>query len=154
MRAFDGMIVYRESPDVLSVAEVNSTLYGLECKDPSLAVQSQLAESDINEIVRRFGLTGQLPENVRVPTYGDFDVGVTDYQSALNAVREAEASFMQMPADVRLKFDNDPQRFLEFCADENNLDEMRRLGLAVPAKVVDTTPGPDAVVSDSDSPKE
>ena len=54
----------------------------LTCADPSLAVQSQKDEADINTIVRNFGLTGKLPANIRPATYGDF-TGVDDYQSAL-----------------------------------------------------------------------
>lgn len=104
----------------------------LFCLDPSRTVQSQKEEADINTIVRNFGITGQLPQNVRVPTYGDFD-GVNDFQSAMHAIMQAEASFMAMPADVRERFANDPQVFLEFCSDSRNLDEMRKLGLAVPA---------------------
>ena len=38
----------------------------------SLTQQSFKDECDINEIVRRFGLTGQLPENFRAPVSGDF----------------------------------------------------------------------------------
>lgn len=113
---------------------------GLMCLDESRAVQSQKDEADINNIVRNFGVTGKLPENVRIPEYGDFEIGVDDYRSAIHAVREAEKSFMAMPADVRARFQNDPQQFLEFCADINNLEEMRKLGLAVPAPVVDTPP--------------
>lgn len=139
MRAFDGMIVFRPSDDELSQAEVNSVASGLECKDPSLAVQSQKEEADINEIVRRFGLTGKLPENVRAPVYADFDE-VFDFQSAQNAIREAHNSFMAMPADVRMRFNNDPQRFVEFCSDADNLEEMRKLGLANPAPKADTPP--------------
>lgn len=108
---------------------------GLACLDLSLAVQSQRDEADINTIVRNFGITGRMPENVRVPTYGDFDV-VSDYRSAIEAVRAAEASFMAMPAEVRSRFENDPQQFLEFCVNPANLEEMRKLGLAVPAPVV------------------
>ena len=107
---------------------------GLLCLDPSLAVQSQKDEADINTIVRNFGVTGRIPEGVRVPSYGDFDLA-NDYRTCLEAIREAEASFMAMPADVRTRFDNDPQLFLEFCADSNNLAEMRKLGLAVPAPI-------------------
>ena len=40
---------------------------------------------------------------------------------------------MTMPADVRARFNNDPALFVDFCSDEANLDEMRKLGLAVPA---------------------
>jgi len=116
---------------------------GLECKDESLAVQSQKDESDINVIVRRFGLSGELPQGVRAPTFGDFS-DVVDFQTAMNAVRSAEESFMAMLAEVRSRFANDPQAFVEFCSDEANLDEMRKLGLAVPAKVEDSV----AVVDD------
>ena len=104
---------------------------GLFCDAPSLAVQSQKDEADINNIVRLFGVTGQLPQNVRVPTYGDFD-SVDDYQSALEAMRLADSSFMAMPAEVRDRFGHDPQKFVEFCSDSANLEEMRKLGLAVP----------------------
>lgn len=113
---------------------------GLECRDPSLAVQSQRDEADINTIVRNFGITGKLPENVRVPSYGDFE-SVDDYRSAIHAIRDAEKSFMAMPADVRARFDNDPQLFLEFCVDPSNLEEMRKLGLAVPKDVNGTEGG-------------
>lgn len=110
---------------------------GLECLDASLAVQSQKDEADINHIVRMFGVTGKLPQSVRVPTYGDFD-GVDDYQSALAAIREAEDAFAKMPSEVRIRFGHDPQQFVEFCSDESNLEEMRKLGLAVPAPTPET----------------
>lgn len=103
----------------------------LFCKDPSRAKQSMLAETDINEIMRRFGKTGVLPQSVRIPTYDDF-TGVNDYQTALNAMIAADDSFMQMPADVRKRFHNDPAEFVEFCSNPDNLSEMRKLGLAVP----------------------
>lgn len=105
----------------------------LRCEDPSLTVQSQKEEADINTIVRRFGLTGELPQGVRVPSYGDFDV-VNDYRSALEALDSAKRSFAAMPSEVRRRFDNDPGAFVEFCSDSRNLEEMRKLGLAVPAK--------------------
>lgn len=111
--------------------DFESDATGLECRDESRAVQSQRDEADINTIVRNFGITGALPQGVRVPTYGDFDT-VDDYRSAIEAVRAAEASFMAMPAEVRSRFQNDPQQFVEFCSDPGNLEEMRKLGLAVP----------------------
>lgn len=143
MRCFTALDVFRASAEELSLAEVNSFATGVECTEPSLTQQSQAAEADINEIVRRFGLTGKLPENVRVPTYGDFDGVVDDYQSALNAIRSAEESFMAMPADVRARFNNDPGLFVEFCSDPENLPEMRKLGLAVPEEKADNPPPSD-----------
>lgn len=104
---------------------------GLFCADDSRAIQSQKDDADINVIVKRFGLTGVMPQSVRVPRYEDFDE-VFDFQTAQEVLLQARASFMSMPADVRLRFGNDPQAFMEFCTDEKNLDEMRKLGLAVP----------------------
>lgn len=106
-----------------------SLMHGLACKDPSRAVQSQKDEADINTIVRNFGVTGKLPVSVRVPMYGDFDT-VSDYREAIEAVRAAEESFLAMPSELRDRLGNDPQRFLEWCADKGNLEEMRKLGLA------------------------
>ena len=103
---------------------------GLECRDKSLTQQSQAAEADINEIVRRFNLTGKLPENLRVPTFEDWD-GVFDFRSAQDQLIRAREDFMQLPAEARNRFDNDPQRFLEFCSDPINLPAMVDMGLAV-----------------------
>lgn len=107
---------------------------GLFCVDPSLTVQSTKDECDINVIVDRFGITGQMPESLRVPRFEDFGDTVFDYRSAVEAIALAEDSFMSMPARVRAEFSNDPQVFLEFCSNAENLPRMRELGLALPEK--------------------
>ncbi|WNK14351.1 MAG: internal scaffolding protein [Microvirus sp.] len=125
MAKFEGPFLrtpYNYDRDVVS----NET--GLKCADVSLAVQSARDECDINTIVNRFGLTGKLPDDVRAPQSGDF-TGVSSYQEALNILREAQASFMEMPANVRSRFENDPGQFVAFCDDPANLPEMDRLGL-------------------------
>lgn len=104
---------------------------GLACTDPSRTKQSFKDECDINTILKRFNITGELPNNVRAPQYGDFE-GVFDYQSAMNAVIEASAAFMEMPAHVRKRFGNDPAAFVDFCSDESNRAEAEKLGLVVP----------------------
>lgn len=95
---------------------------------PSLTVQSHSEDADINVIVRRYGLTGQMPQNPRVPVYGDFD-GISDYGSALRAVREADEAFMELPPEVRARFENDPQKLLAFVEDDANIAEAVKLGL-------------------------
>lgn len=109
--------------------EEASVSSGLECLDPSLAQQSERDECDINTIVKRFNLTGQLPSNVRIPEYRDFEA-VTDYHSALNLVIEADQAFAAMPAHVRARFDNDAAKFLEFASDSRNAEEAVKLGIA------------------------
>lgn len=124
----------------------DNDVYGLACADPSLAVQSQRDEADINTIVRRFGLSGQLPSNVRVPLEADF-VDIMDFKDAQNAIILADRSFNAMPADVRSRFSNNAAVFVEFCTAERvdpetgkvslaNIDEMRKFGLAVAAPAV------------------
>lgn len=94
----------------------------------SLTQQSFKDECDINEIVRRFGLTGQLPENFRAPVSGDF-TGITDFQSAMNAVVRAQEEFDSLPAATREFFANDPQRLMDFVNDDKNRDKALELGL-------------------------
>lgn len=115
---------------------------GILPEQDDMAQQSFKDECDINTIVKRFGLTGQLPVNAVAPTYSMFD-GVFDYHTAMNAIAEAREAFDAMPAEVRARFENDPQKFVEFCSDEKNLDEMRKLGLAIPEIVKETIPLPD-----------
>ena len=103
----------------------------LHCKDPTLTKQSFAEEVDINTIVKRFALTGELPKDVRMPQYGDF-TNAFDFQTAMNAIRQAQESFMAMPAHVRSRFDNNPQKFVEFCSDEKNAEEAAKLGLVQP----------------------
>lgn len=103
----------------------------LACKDPSLTKQADAEDADINTIVKRFNITGQLPTNVRMPTYGDF-TDIPDFQQAQNAIRMATESFNAMPAHVRARFHNDPHEFVQFCSDESNRAEAEKLGLVAP----------------------
>lgn len=96
--------------------------------EPSLTHQSFKEECDINEIVRRFGLTGELPETPRPPLVGDF-TGISDYQTALNAVLKAQEGFMEFPAELRARFAHDPQRLMDFLANKENDAEAIKLGL-------------------------
>jgi len=108
---------------------INRKRVVLNCDDPSRAIQSQKDEADINTIVRNFGVTGRVQAPVRLPQYGDFDL-INDYQTALHAVREAQAEFEKVPAKIRAEFSNDPGAFASFCLDPSNLPKLREWGLA------------------------
>lgn len=112
---------------------------GLSCGDVMLTQQQFKEETDINTLVKRFGIGGQLPEDVRMPTYADFGE-VYDFHSAANAIAAAREAFDAMPADVRWKFRNDPAEFVAFCSNKDNLDEARKLGLAPAAVPLNTAP--------------
>lgn len=104
---------------------------GLSCPDKSLAQQEFKEESDINYIAERYGLTGEMPQVLDLPQYGDF-TGIFDFQTAQNAVVEAKQQFMTLPAKMRARFNNSPQALLEFLADEDNRKEAEFLGLVKP----------------------
>lgn len=114
-------------------SDVVSLETGLCCEDVSLAKQSFAEEVDINTIVRRFNLTGKMPDDVRAPVYQDFQ-GIFDFHSAMNAVAGAGESFDQLPAEMRARFQNDPALFVDFCLNDKNRDELISMGLVVAPK--------------------
>jgi len=127
-------------------ADQNSIDTQLVCDDPTLAQQQFRAECDINNILSQFNVTGELPAGSVQPQYGDFS-GITDYQSALNAVIAAQDSFLALPAQLRARFDNDPALFVEFASDEANKDEMKALGLLRPETAEAVVSSPSEPVS-------
>lgn len=91
--------------------------------------QSFKDECDINRIMARHRKTGIVRQTLARPQYGDFS-NLPDYQEAMNTVVQADAMFAELNSEVRNKFENDPQKFLDFCDNPDNLDEAIRLGIA------------------------
>lgn len=132
--------------------EAESNKHTVKDFGESLTVQSMADDADINVLMHRYGITGKMPENPRVPTYVDFE-DVFDFRTANEAVMKANDMFMEYPATLRARFDNDPQRFLAFCSDENNKDEMRNLGLLKPQEPPKVEPPPMKVEVINPTPK-
>jgi len=107
---------------------------GLHCEDATLTQQHFKDECDINNILKQFNVTGQLPETTLSPRYGDF-TGIMDYHSALNQVIAAEDEFMALPADLRARFENDPAKLIDFLDNVENKDEAIKLGLVNPVEL-------------------
>ena len=97
---------------------------------PSRTKQSFKDECDINIIMSKFMKTGLVRHlTTSEPRFGDF-TQVSDYQTALNAVLEADNAFQTLPASIRARFNNAPAEFLRFVDDPANQSEMVSLGLA------------------------
>lgn len=102
---------------------------------PSMTKQEFQAECDINNVVKQFKphhMAQMLQANLNSGAYADLPDEV-DYQSALDLVKSAEASFMTVPAQVRAQFGQDPTAFLAFVTNPENIEKVRELGLAKPA---------------------
>lgn len=100
----------------------------LRCEDPTRAKQEFKDECDINVIVERFGLTGEMPQDVRMPFNADFD-GILSYQEALNQLIAADEAFYAFPAEIRDRFQNNPARFVDFVSDPKNIAQAHEWGL-------------------------
>lgn len=113
--------------------EEHSLAHGIAFDDPSLTVQADAEQADINNIVKRFGVTGMLPYGSLQPIYDDLTAYPTDYHTALNLIKSADNAFMDMPANIRSRFDNDAGQFLAAIEDPNQHDVLRDLGLIPPS---------------------
>lgn len=101
----------------------------------SLTHQSMRDECDINLIMAKYQSTGLIEHvNQFEGNYGDF-LHAVDYQSAINVVMAANDAFASLPSSIRDRFSNDPAQFLDFVHDDNNREEMIKLGLIVPPVV-------------------
>lgn len=118
---------------------------GLKCEDATKAQQQFKDETDINVIVERFGITGELPKDVRAPAETDF-WEVSNYQEALNQVTRAREAFMEMPAKIREEFNNDPGEFLAFVHNDKNKERAKEMGILVPEKEAPKEPAPQRVI--------
>lgn len=99
-------------------------------------------DADINNILKKYNTTGQLPAMIAAePSYGDFSEA-PDYLEAMAIVIKAQDQFHALPADVRDRFGNDPSAFLQFASDPNNSDAMVRMGLATAKKIEPASPAP------------
>lgn len=78
MKAIEVRGAYNYDSD--AVAKACGTVFD---PDEDRTQQQFAEEADINTIVKRFGLTGELPSPVSVPMTGDF-TGATDFHTAMN----------------------------------------------------------------------
>ena len=79
------------------------------CTEPTKTQQHMKGHVDINEILRRYKNTGELPTMIKNnPQYGDFS-DAKSYQEALDTVLHANEQFAALSSHVRERFSNDPK---------------------------------------------
>lgn len=101
---------------------------GFKCEGESMTRQEFKDDTDVNYIVEKYLKTGVSVQMSKDPIYGDFSE-VIDYKDAMNLAIKAQEQFAGLPAKLRKQLDNDPEKFLEFVNDSENLDEMIKYGL-------------------------
>lgn len=107
----------------------------------TLTQQQFKDESDVNQIMKKYKATGTITHvrNASTGAYMDL-TEAPSYQDALHVIIQAEQAFEQVPAEIRNRFNHDPQKFIDFLSDEKNNEEAIKLGLKV--KREETKPDP------------
>lgn len=99
--------------------------------EASMTQQADAKDADINVIMAKYQVTGQMPQVLMQPLFGDF-TETPDYRKAVEIIREAEEAFLEIPAKIRAQFGNDPGEFIKFATDPANKQELTKLGLTKP----------------------
>ncbi|QCQ84856.1 internal scaffolding protein [Blackfly microvirus SF02] len=124
---------------------------------PSMTRQTEMEACDIHNILKQFSQRGfeeLVRQNAAAGQYNDL-TDLPDYQEALDIVIKADTAFAALPSQIRERFSNNPQRFVEFLADPANQDEAINLGLATDTRPPPPPPKPPAESSapPADPPK-
>lgn len=100
-------------------------------QDVRLTSQAPREEVDINSIVKRME-SGKMVDSriLREGVYEDVS-GIGDLADCIMKVQQAKEDFMELPANVRERFRNDPVELVKFLEDEGNRAEAVKLGLIV-----------------------
>jgi len=111
----------------------------VEKYEQTLTSQSYKDECDINKIMAKIE-KGQMVD--RLVRDGRFD-DVSEFEGlaeALIKVQEANDAFMNLSAEVRARFENDPVKLVEFLEDGENRKEAEELGLVQPKPIQESEP--------------
>lgn len=101
----------------------------VDFKDQKSIVKKEFKDqTDINYMLKRFKVTGQIPVNKNMPQYGDVS-GLKSFHDAYEVVQQAYDTFDTLPSQIRKKFDNDPLSIIDFLDNPANLEESYDLGL-------------------------
>lgn len=96
--------------------------------------QQYQQQCDVNYIMKQYLHTGTINHIAQKKgVYADH-TKLPDYHAALNIVKSAESGFMSLDAQVRKRFQNDPQQLINFLSDPKNRPEAEKLGLVEKAK--------------------
>lgn len=80
---------------------------------PSEVKESISYATDINQIVDNYCKTGRLPLNGKQPIYDENFIKYDTLIEAQQAVKEACSYFQGLPAEIRMKYGNDLNKFVK-----------------------------------------
>lgn len=114
--------------------------------------QAHAEETDINVIMKR-AMRGEHSDYIK--DYGGRYGEATsmDFLAANIIVANANQMFDALPSEIRSRFRNKPEEFLDFVQDPENKDELVRLKLANPPVIEPTSPEPPVLTTPPETPE-
>lgn len=104
---------------------------GIEFVEPTMTLQSEKDNCDINVIMNRYATCGTpLPyrnDGVQ-PVYADVSE-LGDYMENYQRCKQAEEMFNNLPSALRKELDNNPANLLPFIQDDKNKERCYEYGL-------------------------
>lgn len=123
---------------------------GIEFVEPTMTIQSEKDNCDINVIMNRYATCGTpLPyraDGVQ-PVYADVSE-LGDYMENYQRCKQAEEMFNALPSALRKELDNNPANLLPFIQNEANRERCVEYGL-INKPVVEAPKAPVVVNPDS-----
>lgn len=100
-----------------------------EHSEEMLTKQAFKDECDINRILKNYNSTGTISHfNTATGSYADLPEA-TDFQQALETVRQANEAFNELPSAIRQRFNNDPTALLAAVHDPDQWPVLQELGV-------------------------
>jgi len=110
----------------------------------SMTEQSHIPSCDIHTIMKRYEKTGYIDHFTSQKAFYEDVSEYPDFKTALDTVTEISTVFQTMPADARLKFNNDPALYMDYLLSLQHPEQFTQITSAdqidVPATPVATPP--------------
>lgn len=99
---------------------------------PSRTQKQFQKDCNVNNIMAKFKKTGTITHvrNAQNGVYMDL-TNIPDYATALMQIKHAQESFLQIPAHIRAKFNNDPSLLISYLKNPENHPEAIKHGLLI-----------------------
>ena len=102
---------------------------GYTFNEPSLTVQAEEPNCNINNIMQRYATQGILPAtNAAAAQYADVS-NIGDYMECLQVVQNAQNAFDSLPSALRKELDNNPANLVTFIQNPANKERCVEYGL-------------------------
>nr|DAL17928.1 MAG TPA_asm: Scaffold protein [Microviridae sp.] len=126
---------------------------GIIFKEPTMTIQSEKDNCDINVIMNRYATCGT-PLPVRTdglqPVFADVSK-LGDYMENYNRCKHAEEVFNSLPSALRKELDNNPANLLPFIQNEANRERCVEYGL-INKSIMEASKAPVVVNPNSANP--